>query len=154
MITSWRVVNEDHATRAFDGEGARVWGGRWNSSGRAVVYTSATTSLGLLEKMVHADSGLLPFYIAISVTFDAEMVDTVPPARLPVDWRSLPAPLTLKRIGDEWGESMRLCILEVPSVVVPHESNFILNPHHPDFNLLEIGEPMTIDTDQRLHSKE
>ena len=152
MVTSWRVVNEDYATRAFDGEGARVWGGRWNSSGRAVVYTSATTSLGLLEKMVHADSGLLPFYIAISVTFDGEMVETVAPARLPVDWRSLPAPLTLKRIGDEWEESMRSCILEVPSVVVPHESNFMLNPRHTDFPSLEIGDAVSLEIDQRLHS--
>ena len=150
MITSWRVVNEDYATRAFDGEGARVWGGRWNSAGRAVVYTSATTSLGLLEKMVHADSGLLPFYIAISVTFDGEMVETVAPARLPVDWRFLPAPLTLKRIGDEWEESMRSCILEVPSVVVPHESNFMLNPKHTDFPSLEIGDAVSLEIDQRL----
>ena len=58
MMTSWRVVRENFATRAFDGEGARVWGGRWHSAGRAVVYTSATTSLGLLEKMVHTDEGV------------------------------------------------------------------------------------------------
>ncbi len=150
MITSWRVVNQDYATRAFDGEGARVWGGRWNSAGRAVVYTSATTSLGLLEKLVHTDSGLLPFYIAISVTFDAELVVTVAPARLPVDWRSLPAPFALKRVGDEWVDSMRSCILEVPSVIVPHESNFILSPQHPGFESLEIGEPITFETDERM----
>ena len=150
MITSWRAVNEDYAARAFDGEGARVWGGRWNSAGRAVVYTSATTSLGLLEKMVHADSGLLPFYIAIPVTFEAVLVETVVPTRLPVGWRSLPAPLTLQRIGDDWVDSMRSCILEVPSVVVPHESNFILNPGHPDFGSLEIGDAISLEIDQRL----
>jgi RES domain-containing protein len=45
---------------------------------------------------------------------------------------------------------MRSCVLEVPSVIVPHESNFILNPGHPDFALLEIGEPIDLDIDQRL----
>ena len=151
MRTSWRVVKEDFAIRAFDGEGARVWGGRWNSAGRAVVYTSATTSLGLLEKMVHADSGLPPIYITVSVTFDANLVETVEPGRLPADWRSLPAPFTLKRIGDEWVGSMRSCILEVPSAIVPHESNFILNPKHPDFPAIEIGEPINLDIDHRLN---
>ena len=150
MITSWRVVNVDYATRAFDGEGARVWGGSWNRAGSARVYPSDTTSLGLLEKIVHADSGLLPFYIAISVTFDAELVEAVAPARLPVDWRSLPAPATLKRIGDEWEESMQSCILEVPSAVVSQESNFILNPKHPEFGSLEIGDPIGFETDPRL----
>ena len=150
MISSWRVVKEDFATRAFDGEGARVWGGRWNSAGNAVVYTSATTSLGLLEKFVHTEEGLPPIYITIPVTFDAGLVETMDSKGLPADWRSLPAPLTLKRIGDEWVDSMRSCILEVPSVIVPHESNFILNPKHPNFHSIEIGEPIDLDIDQRL----
>jgi RES domain-containing protein len=150
MVTSWRVVREDFAIHAFDGEGARAWGGRWNSAGRAVVYTSATTSLGLLEKIVHADAGLPPFYVTVSVTFDSSLIETVEPGSLPVDWRSLPAPHTLQGIGDEWVDSMRSCVLEVPSVIVPHESNFVVNPKHPDFASLEIGKPMDLDIDQRL----
>ena len=150
MVTSWRVVNEDYATRAFDGEGARVWGGRWNSSGRAVVYTSATTSLGLLEKMIHADSGLLPFFVSIPVTFNADLVESVDPETLPANWQCLPAPFELQQIGNVWIDSRQSCILEVPSVIVPHESNFILNPSHPDFGSLEIGDPIELETDPRL----
>ena len=150
MITSWRVIRQDFAVGAFDGEGARVWGGRWNSAGCAVVYTSAATSLGLLEKLVHTDAGLLPFYVTIPVTFDADLVESVETGRLPANWRSLPAPFELQRIGDEWLASMRSCILEVPSVIVPHESNFILNPNHADFGLLEIGDPISLETDLRL----
>ena len=150
MMTSWRVVRENFATRAFDGEGARVWGGRWHSAGRAVVYTSATTSLGLLEKMVHTDEGLLPFFITVPVTFDADLIETVQPGELPANWRSLPAPHELQQIGNAWLDSMRSCILEVPSVIVPHESNFILNPKHPAFSSLEIGKPIDLDIDQRL----
>jgi len=150
MMTSWRVIRQNLAVRAFDGEGARVWGGRWNSAGCAVVYTSATTSLGLLEKLVHTDAGLLPFYVTIPVTFDTDLVKTVEPGKLPANWRFLPAPFELQRIGDEWFASMQSCILEVPSVVVTHESNFILNPNHPDFAFLEIGDPIGLDMDPRL----
>ena len=111
MITSWRVVRQDFVVRAFDGEGARVWGGRWNSAGCAVVYTSATTSLGLLEKLVHTDASLLPFYATISVTFGADLVKMLEPGGLPASWRSFPAPHELQRVGDAWIDSMRSCIL-------------------------------------------
>ena len=150
MVTAWRVVKRRYASKAFDGEGARISGGRWNSAGHAVVYTSATTSLGLLEILVHTKARLRSFYFAVPVIFDADLVETVEPERLPVDWRSLPAPFSLKRIGDEWVVSLRSCILEVPSVVVPHESNFILNPGHPDFASLEIREPITLEIDSRI----
>ena len=151
MITSWRVVRQDFVVRAFDGEGARVWGGRWNSAGCAVVYTSATTSLGLLEKLVHTDASLLPFYATISVTFGADLVKMLEPGGLPASWRSFPAPHELQRVGDAWVDSMRSCILEVPSVIVPHESNFILNPKHPDFTSIQIGDPIDLDVDARLN---
>ena len=150
MITSWRVVRPDLAARALDGEGARKWGGRWNSAGRAVVYTAATTSLGLLEKMVHAESVLPPIYSAIPVTFDRDLVETIEPGALPVDWRAVPAPRPLQVLGDAWVDSMRSCVLEVPSVVVPHESNFVLNARHPGFASIAIGEPIELAMDARL----
>ena len=149
-FTAWRVVKQEFAGNAFDGEGARLFGGRWHSSGRAVVYTSASTSLGVLEQLVHAEKGLLPFYVTIPVTFNADLVEMIDPVILPTSWRSSPPPYELQRIGDEWFDSMRSCILEVPSVIVPHESNFILNPNHPDFASIQIGEPIDLDIDQRL----
>jgi len=150
MVTSWRVVRQEFASRALDGEGAREWGGRWNSAGRAVVYTSATTSLGLLEKLVHAEAGLLPLYVSVPVTFNADLIEILGPRRLPTDWRSFPAPNELQQIGDEWVDSTRSCILEVPSVIVPHESNYLLNPQHPEFASIEIGNPISLDIDSRL----
>ena len=149
-VTAWRVVKREFAANAFDGEGARLFGGRWHSSGRAVVYTSATTSLGLLEQLVHSEKRLRPFYLAIPVAFGADLVEVIDVFRLPTSWTAFPLPFELQRIGNEWVDSMRSCILEVPSVIVPHESNFILNPKHPDFALLEIGEPLGLDIDQRL----
>ncbi len=149
-ITAWRVVKHGFVATAFDGEGARLFGGRWHSSGRAVVYTAASTSLGLLEQLVHAERGLLPFYVSIPVTFNAGLVEMIDPIRLPTSWQSYPAPFDLQQIGDEWSDSLRSCILEVPSVIVPHEPNFILNPKHPDFSSIEIGEPISLEMDPRL----
>ena len=149
-VTAWRVVKHEFVGTAFDGEGARLFGGRWHSSARAVVYTSATTSLGLLEQLVHADKGLLPFYVTIPVTFDPDLVEKVDSVKLPTSWRSSPPPYELQQLGDEWIDSMRSCVLEVPSVIVPHESNFMLNPNHPDFDSLEIGDPIRLETDYRL----
>ena len=151
MVTSWRVVKRRFEEAAFDGEGARIAGGRWNSVGNPVVYTAATTSLGLLELLVHSSKAcLFPFYLVIPVIFDERLVDRVDRAQLPKEWRSHPLPRGTQEIGDHWLASGRSCILEVPSVIVPHESNFVLNPKHPDFASLEIGEPIGLDIDHRL----
>jgi RES domain-containing protein len=149
-LTAWRVVKQRFAAAAFDGEGARLFGGRWNSAGRPVVYTAATTSLALLEILVNADAGLLPHYVTIPVTFDERLVERVAPEDLPEDWRTYPAPFALKRIGDAWLDSARSCALRVPSAVVPHESNYLLNPTHGDFASVLFGEPITLESDTRL----
>ena len=60
MIRTWRLIKAKHADEAFAGEGARLWGGRWNSKGVRVVYTAASLSLATLEVMVHT-----PFYNAL-----------------------------------------------------------------------------------------
>jgi RES domain-containing protein len=149
-VIAWRVVKNRYVESAFDGEGARLFGGRWHSAGRGVVYASATASLALLETLVHADLKMLPFYVTIPITFDAAMVETVNQRKLPPSWRSYPAPYDLQRIGDEWVESQRSCILEIPSVIVPHESNFIVNPRHPGFHGIAIGSPVRLDIDPRM----
>jgi RES domain-containing protein len=149
-ITAWRVVKQRIAGTAFDGEGAREFGGRWNSTGHAVVYTASTTSLALLEILVHSDAGLLAHYVAIPVTFKGELVDVVDADLLPAGWSTHPSPFELKRIGDEWIDSRRSCVLRVPSAVVTHEWNYLLNPAHPDFSSVDIGDPIAVETDARL----
>ena len=150
-ITSWRLVTRRFKDTAFDGEGARISGGRWNSVGNPVVYTAATTSLGLLELLAHSSTTrLLPFYLAIPVVFDERLVDRFDRAQIPKGWRSHPLPRGTQKIGDGWIAPGHSCILEVPSVIVPRESNFILNPKHPNFASVGIGEPIDLDVDARL----
>ena len=142
MATGWRIVKSRHASTAFDGEGARLYGGRWNSPGTRMVYTSSTISLAVLEVLVHLqEASLLSSYSLIFAGFDDALVERLDRSRLPDGWRSYPAPSELQRIGDEWVQSQRSVVLEVPSVIVVRESNYLLNPAHPDFSSVVIGEP-------------
>lgn len=145
----WRLVPGRRAASVFDGEGARRWGGRWNPPGHAVVYGSATLSLALLEVLVHADWDLLP---AEMVAFPIEVPAEVRTLRIAVDalpttWRQSPPPAELAELGRRWLETGDSAVLEVPSAVVPQESNVLLDPRHPDFRRLLIGpaEPFLVD---------
>ncbi len=149
-LVSWRVTKSKHSASAFDGEGARINPGRWNSAGRPVVYTSEHVALAVLEIIVHADGSLLPYYTVLSATFDEELVIKIPEDELPRNWRSFPAPHELKRIGDAWLDSRRSPVLKVPSAIVPHSWNYLLNPLHPDFSSIRLGDPLPLKLDRRL----
>lgn len=155
MITIWRICTKQHIRNAFSGEGAASNGGRWNSPGTPVVYTAGTQSLAALEILVHtADpNDLIDLgYVAIPVELDEEMVADVP--RLPRNWMTYPAPLATMRLGDAWINAKTSVVLRVPSVVIPSESNYLLNPAHPDFGRLSIGKPIAFAFDQRLASEQ
>ena len=150
MPEAWRIVKEQHAATAFSGEGAAKTGGRWNSRGVAVIYTSSTKSLAALESLVHLNPPVLFKYAAIRITFDDALVEIVRPKALPPDWRSEPPPPSSKRLGDAWVREARSAVLALPSVIIPGERNFLLNPAHPDFKKIAIGKPQRFAFDPRL----
>jgi len=147
----WRLVKERHADNAFDGEGARLYGGRWNSPGRGIVYTSGSLALAALETLVHLDPALpLPRFLAFPVRLPPGMVAA---AELPPAYSfagPLPALPETRRIGDRWFAEGRHLAFSVPSVIVPQELNVLLNPHHPDFAKLPVGAPVAFAVDTRL----
>ena len=147
---AFRVVKKRWAASAFDGEGAREYGGRWNSPGRSAVYCAGHVSLGILEVVVHADLALAPCYVVIPVTFEEALVENVDSTRLPPSWRRHPASAAVVALGDAWLREGRSPVLRVPSAVVPTESNYILNPLHPEFGKIEIGKPEILDVDPRI----
>lgn len=150
-MTAWRIVKAKFAAHAFEGEGARRFGGRWNSKGTAMVYTAGSQALAVLEMLVHLEaSDLLKHYRLVPVTFDQMMVKVLSPANLPANWKRRPTPATVRAIGDKWVASAQSVILQVPSVIVPCESNYLLNPTHPDFGKLVIGKPQAFRFDRRL----
>ena len=147
MRRAWRIVKQNHADTAFDGNGARLYGGRWNSLGLRLIYTGGSLSLASLEILVHLNPRVSFNYVAIPVDFDPELVETIVPASLPAEWRDEPPPPATKIIGDSWVRQARSAILEVPSVIIPSELNYLINPAHPDFTKIVIGKPQPFSLD-------
>jgi RES domain-containing protein len=136
---------------AFSGEGARLYGGRWNSPGARLVYTAEHASLAVLEMLVHLDSGLpLAEYSLIEVEFGRSLIEIKQLDDLPSNWRANPAPAQTQSIGDQWVHEGRSVVLQVPSAVLPIEKVFLLNPEHPDIQNVQIGKPQTFFVDRRL----
>ncbi len=151
MLTAWRIVKWKHARAAFSGEGARLYGGRWNSAGVAVVYTAESQSLATLEIVVHLDSSaLLDHYVLFEVGIHESLVAQLAPSELPRNWRTDPLLVKVQKIGDAWVRGGTRPVLQVPSVILPAEHNFLLNPRHPDFRKLVIGKPAPFRFDARL----
>jgi RES domain-containing protein len=94
--------------------------------------------------------GALAPYVLIGVRITEALVAALDPDELPDGWREYPPPADVQRIGDDWVEGETTPVLRVPSVVVPEESNFVLNPRHPEFRRLRIGEPVAVAMDPRL----
>lgn len=150
MLTAWRIVKAKHVSRAFDGEGARRFGGRWNSVGIPMVYTAGSQALAALEMLVHLEfSDLLRHYRLISVTFDDSIVKSLDPKKLPSNWKRRPTPSAVRSIGDSWIQSAESVVLKVPSVVVPEEYNYLLNSLNHDFSKITIGRPQSFRFDPR-----
>lgn len=143
----WRIASAAHA--AFDGEGARRYGSRWTRKGLPVVFASATLSLAALERFVHADPDLEPVnLVALSMEIAAGIaIEHLEIEALPANWRTYPAPAALAAFGEGWLRGARAAVLSVPSVVIPHERNYILNPVHADFAKLapRTAEPFSFD---------
>ena len=149
-MIAWRLCRKKHA--AFDGEGSRLAGGRWNRRGTAVVYTSATLSLAVLEYFVNLPAATAPQdLVAISAQIPADFpMTTLEVKDLPRGWRKYPAPDALADLGTRWVEEGKTAILAVPSAVVPQEKNYLLNPAHPRFRDITPGKPDPLSLDSRM----
>jgi len=150
MPEAWRIVKAKHVATAFSGEGAAKTGGRWNSRGVPVVYASASQSLAALETLVHLTPPVMFHYKVIRIGFSDELVEQLKAGVLPSDWRVEPPPPSTKQLGDAWVRSSRSAILAVPSVIIPDEINYLLNPAHADFKKIAVGKPADFTFDPRL----
>ena len=139
MIEAWRIDRKIYRARAFTGEGARLYGGRWNSEGISVVYTAEHRSLAMLEVLVHLRKP--KGYELYSVKFDESFVQELATDSLPLNWDAEPSTSDTQGIGDNWVMSASSAVLSVPSAIVPEERNYILNPRHADFMHIQIDGP-------------
>ena len=149
-LVAWRIADRRHPV--FSGEGAALFGGRWNSRGQRVIYASASYAGAMLEMLVHAGIGKLPknqgsIRIDIPPTVTVEEIEATDVPGW--DQEDVTAP---RAYGDAWVKSARSCVLLVPSIVARHENNVLINVAHPDFHRLKVGPPEPVDWDRRLFS--
>ncbi len=153
-LTAWRITKRKHAKTAFSGEGARQFGGRWNHPGVPVIYAAETRSLAALEILVHLGSPeILQKYVLFELEIEESLVTRLEIEKLPKNWRSNPPPDKIRTIGDDWVKALTSVVLQVPSALIPGESNFLLNPGHPNFSQVRISKSQPFDFDPRLASE-
>jgi RES domain-containing protein len=138
----------------LSGTGARMFGGRWNSEGTSMLYTSSSLSLALLETLAHSNLDSIPGefgHIMLEVP-DSASQTLLPINDLPIDWRMFPAPIELQERGDRWIASGASLLLRVPSVILEVEFNWLVNPLHPEFSTIKMVRQDKLELDQRIIS--
>lgn len=145
------MVAPQWADTAFDGEGARRAGGRWNSKGVRVVYLASSLALAALELLAHIDyERALKEHIAIPIDFDEALLLSVELAVLPESWGTPSGLAYTQALGDAWVERGASALLAVPSRVVPVERTYLFNPKHPNAEKVSVGQPQPFRYDPRV----
>jgi RES domain-containing protein len=142
-------------SKDLSGKGAEKSGGRWNSKGVAVVYTSDSRALCTTEIAVHTPLGNIPTdYQIVSIEIpDGIKIEALNTEKLPSDWRIFPHSLSTQQIGDAFIRNNIFLVLKVPSVIVPGEFNYLINPNHSDFKKITIKAINSFNFDERLFLK-
>ncbi len=148
-MTAWRIVRSVYADDPLTGAGAARWGSRWNSVGVSMAYVSTSRALAVLEMLVHMGRRDSPPDVALMpLEIPDDLVSGMPD--LPEGWNCFPYRIEPQQIGDSWVKQRLSVAMLVPSVILPAERNILINPEHPDFGQIRIGEPEPHAFDRRL----
>lgn len=154
MIDAWRLAAPEYSRTVADmlsGEGARRYGGRWNSPGRRAIYLSSSLALASMELLVHLRAPrVLRAYRKLPVRIPETVVSEIAHQDLPIDWGAPGLHPFTQQIGDRWLASGKSAVLQVPSAVVIAEVNYIVNPGHPDYAGIAAGEITDFRYDSRI----
>jgi RES domain-containing protein len=144
-----------YARTPFDGEGAYRFGGRWSSPGTRLSYTSEHQSLAMLEYFVHLGPDDPPddLVLAAADVSDRLTREHIEATKLPANWREIPAPPELVRLGDDFVQRARHCLLLVPSALAVSENNWLINPRHADFKKIVVRAVEPLIYDSRMFPK-
>jgi RES domain-containing protein len=155
-VRTWRIATDtpDYGADDRTGEGARRSGGRWNRPGVPMLYASRSQALACLEVVVHLNSGddlpLNRYLVAIELSVHDWRQRTVFDPGENVGWDARPPGLVSLDWGSNWAQGVDTLVAEVPSVIVPDESNVLLNPQHAGMSKVAISKVRRWDFDRRL----
>jgi RES domain-containing protein len=135
----------------LDDYGAYLYGGRWNSPGRAVIYAAASRALAALEFLtgVERHTALGPLQM-VAIEVPNGKINSLKQDEIPKNWRTYPAGYSTKMLGDLWIQKAESLCLTVPSVIIPEEYNVLINPQHADFKNVKIVDSKSFEYDSRL----
>jgi len=148
----YRITNAIYAND-LSGFGARLYGGRWNSIGRNALYLASSRSLAVLESLAHIVSTNVPDNIVLLTIEVPDDYITVDIASLPGNWKEFPEPNILQQIGNSFLQRNENLLLKVPSVLVPDEFNYIMNPFNSNASKVRVISSSPFVFDDRLVSR-
>ncbi len=151
----WRLCRKPFAKKPLDGAGGLYASGRWHSAPRLIVYASESLALASLETLVHLDPDLPPddlVALEIDVPQGVSMTQ-LQHAKLPRSWRRYPAPRSVQMLGNAWLDGRRSAVLCVPSVLIPSEFNYLINPQHPEARQITMAAKSPFTFDARLFGR-
>ena len=151
MATYYRIVQAHRAATAMVGEGARLFGGRWNPPGMAAVYLAESRALAALEIHVHAPREAIELeWRLLEVEVPEPWIESVSAADLPADWQARPSSPGAQRFGGRWLQHGTRVALKLPSVIIPQEHTLLLNPLHPHAARLKVSDLLVFRLDPRF----
>ncbi|MGJ7032198.1 RES family NAD+ phosphorylase [Niabella hirudinis] len=148
----YRIAQEPFAMD-LSGKGAWMSGGRWNNEGHFALYTSASRALALLEILAHTPAKMLtvkPYILLTLEVADTQPTDQVSLGMLPADWNLSGSAQATAQLGDLFLKRSKALLLMVPSIIMPEEWNYVLNPLHPDMKKVRIVHRRNVTFDKRL----
>jgi RES domain-containing protein len=148
----YRILRKPYAKRPLDGEGAYRFGGRWSSAGTRLAYTAEHLSLAMIEYFIHVDAEEAPRDLVVAtVEVPGEVSRAVlAEKQLPRGWRRNPPPPELAGVGDRFVRDGKAAVLIVPSALAPAESNWLINPQHPEFAGIRVAAVEPFEYDSRF----
>ncbi|CAM4340390.1 RES family NAD+ phosphorylase [Gillisia limnaea] len=145
-------LSKKQYSSTLSGKGAALFGNRWNSKGTEMIYTAQSRALSMAEVAVHLSLSTLPSdYMMIEIEIpDFLKFQSLKESELSQYWNSHPPIPFTQKIGDDFIDSGKHCILKVPSAVVKGDFNFLINPHHKDLKKIKILETTDFPFDKRM----
>lgn len=134
----------------LSGTGSATFAGRWHSKGTHILYTAATPSLALLESVAHMAKVLLDGYCMITLDIPTDTIQELQIQTLQENWQQNPSPDSLKVFGNLFILKNEGLALKVPSVIMPEDSNYLINPNHKDFKKVKVLAKRNLFIDNRL----
>ena len=148
----YRLLQAAYRQEPLSGQGAALYGGRWNPKGISLLYTTESPALSLLEILVHINPKHIPSYYLVTLDVP-DSLQSYRPNELPTQWQATGStqPLPSQLFLLDWLREPHTLVVQVPSSVVPIMSNYLINPRHSLFANCQVVRSEPFEIDERLY---